>query len=70
MKVLCPFTTSSLPALPECRGAHALQVAARAGLGHGDGRDHLALGHPGQPGALLLLAAVVEDVGRGDIGVR
>ena len=59
-----------LVALAQRRGADRLQVAARAGLGHGDGGDHLALGHLRQPGALLLLAAVVEDVGRDDVGVQ
>ena len=59
-----------LVALAQRRGADRLQVAARAGLGHGNRRDHLALGHARQPGALLLLAAVVEDVGRDDVGVQ
>ena len=59
-----------LVALAQRRGADRLQVAAGAGLGHGDGGDHLALGHARQPGALLLLAAVVEDVGRDDVGVQ
>ena len=52
------------------RGAHALQVGAGAGLGHGDGADHFAGGELGQPALLLLLGAVMQDVGRDDAGMQ
>jgi hypothetical protein len=47
-------------------GAHALQVGAGARLGHGDGADQLAGRHLRQPALLLLLGAVMQDVGRDD----
>ena len=43
-------------------GLDALQVGAGAGFGHRDGADQLAARHARQPVALLLLAAVGEDV--------
>jgi hypothetical protein len=46
-------------------GAHGLQVAAGAGLGHRDGAQ-LARGHARQEALLLLLGAAVEEVGRDD----
>jgi len=52
------------------QGAHALQVGARAGLGHGDGADQLAGGQLGQPALLLLFGAVVQDVGGDDARVQ
>jgi hypothetical protein len=36
-------------------GADALQIGARARLGHGDGGDDLAGAEAGQPAPLLLL---------------
>ena len=51
-------------------GAHALQVGAGAGLGHGDGADQFAGGELGQPAFLLLLGAVMQDVGRDDAGMQ
>ena len=53
----------AVAAVPEfCARAHALQVRARAGLGHGDGAHQLAACHGGQVLALLRLGAVVEQV--------
>ena len=51
-------------------GAHGFEVAARAGLGHGDGADHFTGGHLGQPAVALLLVAVSVDVGRHDVRVQ
>src|SRR3979409_1390948 len=51
-------------------GAHALQVGAGAGLGHRDRAHELAGGEPGQPALLLLLGAVMQDVGRHDAGME
>src|SRR5699024_2827017 len=51
-------------------GAHALEVGAGAGLGHGDRRDPLAGADPGQPRPLLLLGGVVDHVVRGDGGAH
>ena len=69
MKVFCPLTTSSLP----LRSA-VVRIACRSlpvpGSVMAMAVIDLALGHARQPGALLLLAAVVEDVGRDDIGVQ
>ena len=45
-------------------GLDALQVAARAGLGHGDGADRRPGDHAGQVALLLLLAAVMDDDNR------
>jgi hypothetical protein len=42
-------------------GVHAGDVRAVVGLGESAGREHLGLGHLGQPGLLLGLAAVVQD---------
>ena len=52
------------------RACDALQVGAGAGLGHGDGADQLAGRQLRQPALLLLLGAVVEDVGRDDAGMQ
>ncbi|MHC2805497.1 hypothetical protein ACVMII_005243 [Bradyrhizobium diazoefficiens] len=52
------------------RGLHGLEVIAGAGLGHGDGADHLAARHLRQPALLLLLRAVIEDVVRDDGAVH
>ena len=57
-------------ALAPRRGAHGLEVAARAGLGHGDGADQLARGHARQPAVLLHLAAIGMDVGRDDVRMQ
>jgi hypothetical protein len=57
-------------ALLDGGGAHALQVGARAGLGHGDGADQLARGQARQPALFLLFGAVVQDVGRHDARVQ
>ena len=51
-------------------GAHALQVGTGARLGHGDGAYHLTRGELGQPAFLLLLGAIMQDVGRDDAGVQ
>ena len=51
-------------------GADRLQVGAGAGLGHGDGADELAGGEARQPAPLLLLGAVMQDVGRDDAGMQ
>jgi hypothetical protein len=56
--------------LLEGRGLDALQVGARGRLAHGDGADHLAGGQLGQVLLLLLLGAVVQDVGRDDLAVQ
>ena len=56
--------------MPNRACAHALQVGAGTGLGHGDGADHLAGGEPGQPALFLLLGAVMQDVGRHDAGMQ
>ena len=50
--------------------AHALQVGAGARLGHGDGADQLAGRELRQPALLLLLGAVMQDVGRDDAGMQ
>ena len=51
-------------------GADGSQVAAGAGLRHADGPDHFTPRHRRQPGLLLLLRAVVQQV-RGDyVGVE
>ena len=47
-------------------GAHALQIGTGAGLGHGDGADHLAAHKLGQPALLLLVGAVMQNVWRDD----
>ena len=52
------------------RGAHALQVGAGAGLAHRDGADEFAGDELGQPAPLLLLGAVMQDVGRDDAGMQ
>ena len=65
MKVLEPLMRYWLPSFSAAR-LDALQVGAGAGLGHGDGADQFAGGQPRQPVLLLLLRAVVEDVGRDD----
>ena len=57
-------------AVPDRARAHALQVGAGAGLGHGDGADQFAGGEPRQPAPLLLLGAVMQDVGRDDAGME
>ena len=57
-------------ALVDGGGAHALQVAARAGLGHRDRGDRLAGHAPGQPAPLLLVGADAGDVGNDDVGVH
>ena len=51
-------------------GAHALQVGAGAGLGHGDRADQLAGRELRQPALLLLLGAVMQDIGRDDAGMQ
>ena len=51
-------------------GPHALQVGAGAGLAHGDGADQFAGRELRQPALLLLLGAVVQDVGRDDAGMQ
>jgi hypothetical protein len=51
-------------------GAYALQVGACAGLGHRDRAHELAGGEPGQPALLLLLGAVMQNVGRDDAGMQ
>ena len=51
-------------------GAHALQIGAGAGLGHGDGADEFASGELGEPAFLLLFGAVVKNVGRDDAGMQ
>jgi hypothetical protein len=65
MKVLDPLTTYWLPSsravvLTPCRSEPA------PGLGHGDGAHVLAADQLGQPAPLLLLGAVVDDVGGHD----
>ncbi len=52
------------------RRAHALQIGAGAGLGHGDGADHLAGRELRQPALLLIFGAVVKNVGRDDPGMQ
>ena len=52
------------------RGADALQVRARAGLGHGQSAHELARGHARQPVALLRLAREVVDVVGHDAAVQ
>ena len=52
------------------RGLDRLQVGARARLGHGDGRDQFAGAGLGNPLLLLLLGAVVEQVGDHDVVVQ
>ena len=56
--------------LQERRGFDALQVGAGTRLGHGDGGDHLATHQLGQVVLLLRLAAVMQDIGRDDIGMQ
>ena len=51
-------------------GAHALQVAARARLGHGDGRDQLARAVAGQPPLALLGRGQALQVGPVDVVVH
>ena len=52
------------------RGFDALQVGARAGLGHGNGADQFAGGHARQVFFLQQLAAVIDDVRRDDVVVQ
>ena len=52
------------------RGLDRLKVGAGARLGHGDGADQFAGGQPRQPALLLLLGAVMQDVGRDDAVVQ
>src|SRR6185312_8066165 len=54
-------------AVADRRGAYALQVAARARLGHRDRADALPRRHRRQPAGLLLLGAQVHDVRDGDV---
>src|ERR1700720_7177 len=50
-------------------GADALQVAAGAGLGHGDRTDGFAGDHTRQPLLLLLLAAIMQQIAAADIAM-
>src|SRR6266705_6258622 len=50
-------------------GADALQVAAGAGLGHGDSTDCFAGDHARQPLLLLLIAAIMQQIAAADIAV-
>ena len=51
-------------------GLDALQVAAGAGLGHGDGGDHLAADHLGQIFGLLLRRTIGDEIIGDDIGLQ
>ena len=53
-------------AVPPRRRPDALQVRAGAGLGHRDRADEFPGRHPRQPVLLLLLRAVIDDVGHDD----
>ena len=44
--------------------ADALEIGARAGLGHADGANELARGQARQPALLLIFRAVIEHVVR------
>src|SRR5882672_8009981 len=50
-------------------GADALQVAAGAGLGHGDRTDGFAGDHTRQPLLLLLLASIMQQIAAADIAM-
>ena len=52
------------------RRLDALQIRSGARLGHRDGADEFAGRHLRQPFPLLLLGAIVEDVGRDDRAVE
>ena len=54
-------------AISDCARLDALKVAAGAGFGHGDSRDHLAGGELRQPALLLLPGGQVEQIGRNDV---
>ena len=49
---------------------HRGEVGTDAGLGHADGSDELTAGDAWQPALLLLLRAVLEEVGDGDVVVE
>ena len=59
-----------LIAVTDRLGLDALQVGSGTRLGHRDGADHLAGNHLRQPFLLLLLSAVLEDVGRDDLRMQ
>jgi hypothetical protein len=69
MKILAPLMTYSSPS-SLARALDALQVRARARLGHGDGGHGLAAGHLRQPVLLLRGRAEVDDVVGDDVRVQ
>ncbi|MNO43811.1 hypothetical protein D3C76_340400 [compost metagenome] len=59
-----------LVAIAHGGGAHGLEVAAGARLGHGDGQDQLAGTGTRQPSLFLLFIAAAGDVRGDDIGMH
>src|SRR5947209_19627530 len=57
-------------AAPHGGGAHGGEIAACAGLGHGNSADPFTGGHFRQPALLLLLRAIVGDVGNHHVSMQ
>ncbi|MBC8425991.1 2-dehydropantoate 2-reductase [bacterium] len=57
-------------AVADCRCLYALEIAAGARFGHGDGADQFAGGHAGKPFLLLVFRAEGLDIGGDDIVVQ
>src|ERR1700758_4971607 len=68
MKTFWPLITKSSPSR-EARVRIALRSLPGRGLGHAERADGFARHHPGQPFALLRLAAERQQIGRDEVGM-